>query len=142
MLDADSRAAPQYAGFSLWQDAGDTILPVDGGDDGVGVYATKRSDGAAVVMMINRDAEARHTSLSVDSMAAMGVAARAMRAPTLTSTELVSELPVIGDSGNPAAPADGPPNVPPTAIDLGVHAAPLPIVLAPWSITVLVLTPA
>lgn len=142
MLDETSRSAPQYAGFALWQYAGDALVPVDGADGGLGVYATSRADGAAVVLVINRSAYARSTTLAVDSLPSARVAATTMRAPSLTSTELLPSIPAIAGVGTAWAPAPpSGPNVPMAPLDLGELRGPLSVTFAPWSISVLVLAP-
>ena len=141
MLDAGSRAAPQYAGLALWQYAGDTVVPVDGGDEALGAYATTVA-GDVVVVAINRSVVPRRVRLAADSIpagAAVDVAVTSMRAPTLMSTELVADAPSVQgatEGGGAALPSPAV-NVPAPMTDVGVVAAPLQLELAPYSITVI-----
>ncbi len=147
MLDATSRAAPQYAGLALWQHAGQTIVPADGADEGLGVYATTTSAGDVVVLAVNRSVVPRRVRLAADSIAPgtpVDVAVTSMRAPTLLATELVAEAPsvqgaaVVGGSPLPSPAA----NVPAPLTELGTVDAPVQVELAAYSITVLRLQPA
>ena len=72
----------------------------------------------------------------------MRLSATAMRAPTLTATELRSELPqvsAVGPLPTLTAPAA---NVPHAPVELGEVATPVAVTLAPWSIAVFVLASA
>ena len=151
MLDAASRAAPQYAALALWSRFGSTMVRVDGADRDLRVYASTSTDGSGVrsivVLAINLAGTARTMELSADSLP-VGSAARvevtSMRAPTLTSTELVAEAPAIGGSSVPSSVpiALAAANVPPPAIDLGNVSSPFTVDLPPWSISVYSLQPA
>ena len=123
-----SRAAPQYAGLALWQYAGDTIVPVDGGDEALGAYATTVA-GDVVVVAINRSVVPRRVRLARPIRSpparAVEVAVTSMRTPTLMSTELVADAPSVqGATVRGGAAAALPAvNVPAPMTDVGVVAA-------------------
>ena len=150
MLDAASRAAPQYAGLALWSRFGNTIVPVDGGDADLGVYAStsENASGATsvVVLAINRTGRARTVQLTADSLPvgrSAHVDVTSMRAPALTSTEVVADTPAVSGSSVPSSVpmTSSAVNVPPPPTDLGVVSSPLVTELPPYSISIYAVQP-
>ena len=128
MLDAASRAAPQYAALALWSRFGTTMVPVDVGQaPRLAAYASTE-DTSTIVLLVNGAASTRLVRLSSDAFPA-GVPAHvtigSMAATSADATEMVPNTAALtGWAPYPAPAQAGAANVPPPPVDVGVATAP------------------
>jgi alpha-L-arabinofuranosidase len=137
MLDPDTSAPkPQFFGLALWSRFGTSMVPVTVGFDSrtqLTAYGGRRDDGTLTLLVINKSAESLNAEIDISgaTRAYSGVA-DVVAARALDSTSMTYNGATLGDDPLAAHPGQAFESVSGTPIERAV---------APFSITLLTLTP-
>lgn len=136
MLDADTFSRnPQYYALALWSRFGDELLATDVGfsaETELSAYAGRAADGTISVLAINKTAEPTTAHVRIDH----GAATYGARADTVGATSLDATTVTYNGSDDPSSDLAAPP-----ATELGAVGAEFDHTFAPYSVTLLRLTP-
>jgi hypothetical protein len=137
MLDPDTSAPrPQFFGLALWSRFGNAMVPVAVGFDSrtqLTAYAGRRGDGTLTLLVINKSSESLNAEIDIAgaTQAYSGVSDVAS-APALDSTSMMYNEATLGNDALAAHPGQN---------FESVAGAPIERIVAPFSITLLTLTP-
>jgi hypothetical protein len=136
MIDADNgKRNPQYYALALWTRFGDELLATDVGfstEAGLSAYAGRADDGTISVLAINKTAEPTTARVRIGG----GATTYTARADVAAATSLDDTTVAFNGSDDPSVDLTEPP-----ATDLGEVGPEFDHTFAPYSVTLMRLTP-